>query len=96
MESPWEVLIGRLVARGVSLAQIPALVRNVLGIVGNGGLFTTRIINEQLEQLGWGSELLDETSFQLIVYILESDLGYRVRHYHLGSMETTAGCYWGL
>jgi hypothetical protein len=96
MESLWEVLIVRLVARGVFLAQIPAFVRNVLGIVGKGGLFTTRIINEQLERLGWGPETLDEMSFQLLVHILESDLGYRVRHYHLGLRETTAGLDWGL
>jgi len=92
MKSPWEVLVSRLVARGISLAQIPTLVRNVLGIIGNGGLFTTRMINEQL---GWGDEVLDEVSFQLIVYILESDLGYPVRHYPLASMETTAECDWG-
>jgi hypothetical protein len=47
-EITWEVLVSRLVARGISLAQIPTLVRNVLGIIGNGGLFTTRMINEQL------------------------------------------------
>jgi hypothetical protein len=91
MESPQEVLIGRFVARGVFLDQIPTLLRNVLGIIGNGGLLTTRTINEQLERPGWGCEVLDETSLQLIVYILESQGGYRVRHYDLGTTEKSAG-----
>ena len=88
--NPLRSLICRLTARGVALDHIPALVRNVLQFISDGGLFTTQLINEQLEQLGWGSEVLDETSFQLIVYILESDWGYRARRYCVGSVETSA------
>lgn len=91
MTSPSEHLIPRLAARGISPAHVNGLVRDVLRIVEGGGLFTTRLVNKQLEQLGWGPDALDETSFQLIVYILESERGYRVRHYHVGSTETIGG-----
>jgi hypothetical protein len=85
-----QLLICRLIEMGVSPDYIPALIRNALRIIGEGGLFTTRLVNAELEQLGWGHEVLDETSFQLIVYMLESEWGYRVKHYHPGSIETTA------
>ncbi len=76
-------LIFQLSERGGSHSHVPALIRNVLHIVGGGGLFTTKMVNEHLQQLGWSQEVLDETSFQLIVYILESEWGYRVRHYNI-------------
>jgi hypothetical protein len=41
-----------------------------------------------LELLGWGPEALDETSFQMIVSILESEFGYRVNHYDVTKGKT--------
>jgi len=82
-----QLLIYRLTERGILLDHIPALVRDVLRIIGGGGVFTARLVNARLGQLGWGFELLDETSFQFIVHILESEWGYRVRHYAPDSLE---------
>jgi hypothetical protein len=76
-------LIERLSARGFALEHIPEVVRNVLHLIGEGGVFTTEIVNQQLELQGWGPEALDETSFQLIVYIIESEFGYRVSRYEV-------------
>ena len=87
MTLPVQLLIYRFTERGVGVDHIPGLMRNVLRLIGDGGMFTTTQVNAQLEQQGWGSEVLDETCFQLIVYILESEWGYRVRHYHSDSME---------
>jgi hypothetical protein len=85
-----QLLIHRLGPRNVSLDHIPGLFRTVLQIISDGGFFTTRLVNGRLEQLGWGPEILDETSFQLIVYILESEWGYRARRYNLGPTEVDA------
>ena len=87
MPPPLQLLIYRLTERGILLDHIPALVRDVLLIIGAGGVFTTRVVNTRLRQMGWGSDLLDETSFQFIVYILESEWGYGVRHYAPNSLE---------
>ena len=92
--NPLRSLICRLTERGMALDHIPGLVRNVLQIIGDGGLFTTQLVNGQLEQLGWGPEVLDETSFQLIVYILESEWGYRVNHYRVEGPKAAAGTDW--
>lgn len=81
MASMWEFLRNQLVARNIVRAKIPLLMDDIFWMIGNGGAFTTRTVNEQLEELGWGPEVLDETIFQLIVYILKSEWGYRVRHY---------------
>ena len=81
MPPPLQLLVYRLTERGILLDHIPALVRDVLLIIGDGGVFTTRVVNTRLRQMGWGSDLLDETSFQFIVHILESEWGYGVRHY---------------
>ena len=88
MSLPLELLTYRLIQRGFSPDHIPKLMRDVIRIVGEGGVFTTKLVNVRLGQLGWGCELLDETSFQLSVHFLESEWGYRVRHYASTSPET--------
>jgi hypothetical protein len=94
MTQPLQLLICQLTERSVSPDHIPGLMRNMLRLAGDGGIFTTTLVNTQLEQLGWGSEVLDETCFQLIVHILESEWGYRVRHYHSHSMEIITKTNW--
>lgn len=84
MVSSSDLLMDWLVTRGIPPAEIPALVEDVLAIIGEGGQFTTQLVNAQLEQRGWVAGVLDGAIFQLIVYILESEWGYRVRHYPVG------------
>ena len=74
-----ESLLSRLSARGVLPNHVPGLIRDVCSIVGEGGLVASRLVNQRLERLGWGKEALDETTFQLIVSMLEDEKGYRVR-----------------
>jgi hypothetical protein len=83
MASSLEILICRLTERGISQTRVPGIIRDVFHIIVDGGLFTTDLVNSWLEHLGWGQEVLDETSFQLIVYVLGSEWGYRVRHYSI-------------
>ena len=83
MASPLEILICRLTERGITHTRVPGFIRDVFHIIADGGLFTTDLVNSWLENLGWGQEVLDETSFQLIVYVLESERSYRVRHYRI-------------
>ena len=81
--SPMEILICRLTERGISHTRVPGIVRDVFHIIADGGIFTIDLVNSWLEHLGWGQEVLDETSFQLIVHVLEREWGYRVRHYSI-------------
>ncbi|HYR02003.1 MAG TPA: hypothetical protein VES58_01565 [Syntrophobacteria bacterium] len=68
-----ESLFSRLSARGVPPNQVPGLIRDVCSIVGDGGFYTSFLVNQRLERLGWGKEALDETTFQLIVSILGNE-----------------------
>ena len=88
MKATLRFLIERLMDRGITPSHISGLVRNVVNVIGNGGFFTTELVNRQLELLGWGQEILDETSFQLIVSVLESEFGYRVSHYDATTEQT--------
>ncbi|MEJ2363225.1 MAG: hypothetical protein P8075_04950 [Deltaproteobacteria bacterium] len=83
-------LIERLTARGFAIEHVPGVVRNVLHLIGDGGVFTTEMVNQQLELLGWGADALDETSFQLIVCILESQFDYKVSHYSINQEKKGA------
>ena len=40
-------LIERLTARGFALEHIPGVVRNVLHLIGDGGVFTIEMVNQQ-------------------------------------------------
>ena len=82
-----QLLIHRLTQRGIPVDHIPVLVRNVLQIIGDGGFFTSQLVNAKLEKQGWPPGLLDETNFQLIVFILETEWGYRVRHYDVNHLD---------
>ena len=64
-------LISRLSARGVPPHHAPGLIRDVCSTLGEGGPSTCYVVNQRLERLGWGPEALDETTFQLIVSVLE-------------------------
>jgi hypothetical protein len=77
------LLVHRLIESGVQPERIPRLMRDALDLLAEGGFFTPELVNDHLERRGWAAEILDEESFFLIVTILESEWGYRVRHYRL-------------
>ena len=75
-----ELLMRHLVDKGIALDHIPQIVGNVVWVARNRGMFTPGRVNEQLNQMGWDHEMLDEASFQLIVSALEKARGgYGVR-----------------
>jgi hypothetical protein len=55
----------------------------VLNIVRDGGNFTVTSINQELESLGWRERVMDETSFELITFILENEYDYEVKRHAL-------------
>ena len=78
-----DTLFGRLTARGLMSFEIPRLITDVLNIVRDGGNFTVSLINHELESLGWRARVMDETSFELITFILENEYDYEVRRHLL-------------
>jgi hypothetical protein len=74
-----DTLFGRLSARGLMSVEILRLIKDVLNIVRDGGNFTVASINKELERLGWRERVMDETSFELITFILENEYDYEVK-----------------
>lgn len=83
MNTPYRALIQRLMEKRLDPDEIPALIRNVIWIVGKGGLFTAELINKELEELGWKAGVLDELSLQYIAEILYAEYGVRIKYYRL-------------
>ena len=78
MSRPLELLIYRLIQRGFSPDHISRLVRDVIRIIGQGGVFTTRLVNVRLGQLGWDYELLDEASFIKSIQNKKTITGWKI------------------
>ncbi len=74
-----DTLFGRLSARGLMSFEILRLIKDVLNIVGDGGNFTVASVNKELVRLGWRERIMDETSFELITFILENEYEYEVK-----------------
>jgi len=78
-----DTLFVRLSARGLLSVEIPRLIKDVCNIVRDGGNFTVASINRELERLGWRERVMDETSFELITFILEKEYDYEVKRHLL-------------
>jgi len=78
-----DTLFRRLTSRGLMSVEILRLIKDVLNIIRDGGDFTVASINRELERLGWREQVMDETSFGLIIFILENEYDYEVKRKQL-------------
>ena len=66
-----EILLSRLTNKGITFIEFPGLIRDILNIIGPSGDFTVPMINERLKSLGWEGEIMDEYTFDLLLWFLE-------------------------
>ncbi len=59
------------------------MVKDVFDLIRGGGSFTIAIVNTEMEILGWPPSIVDEATFEMIVGLLESELGFSVRSHTL-------------
>lgn len=71
-------LFWRLSSHGLSPDEINRLVRDVFNMLRDGGSFTVAFVNYELQELGWSSPVMDENSFELIIFLLENEFDYIV------------------
>jgi hypothetical protein len=62
-----ETLADRLIKKGFSPAEIPELIDDLVSLFRRGEKHTSTDLNQELETLGWGLDLLDESLFQEIL-----------------------------
>ena len=72
-------LFRRLSAKGLEPVEITRFIKDVLCIIGGGGDFTVAGVNQELDRLGWGNEIIDGVAFELIIYFFECGDLYSVR-----------------
>ncbi|MGD9230100.1 MAG: hypothetical protein PVJ20_04735 [Desulfobacterales bacterium] len=52
--------------KGFMSIEIPGLMQDLFNIIGKGRYCTITDANQELEDLGWGFEIMDNVTYQLI------------------------------
>lgn len=73
----------RLLHKGLMPVEIKRLVKDVLNIIEGGGIFNHAILKQELARLGWEDHILDNYTFELILYYLECEGTYKVRAFNI-------------
>jgi hypothetical protein len=67
-----QLLLDKLCRRGLLLGQIPRFLKDVLNITGGYASMTTADLNQRLQRLGWGEQVMDAYTLELVIYLLEN------------------------
>ena len=52
--------------------EIPGLIKDVFNIIGNGRYYTMNVVNQKLEDLGWGIGIMDKDTYEMIYSLVEN------------------------
>jgi hypothetical protein len=85
------VLCRRFYNKGLMPVEIKRLTKDILNIIGFGGLYNAGILNRKLERLGWEKNIVDNSIFELILYYLECEGTYNVEAY-FEKITPLSGC----
>jgi hypothetical protein len=66
MENRLDDLFLRFQTKGFMSIEIPGLIQDVFNIIGKGRYCTITDANQELEDLGWGIEIMDNVTYELI------------------------------
>ncbi|MGA7143962.1 MAG: hypothetical protein WBY47_05610 [Desulfobacterales bacterium] len=71
MESRLGDLFLRFQTKGFIPIEIPGLMKDVFDVFNNPIYSTITDVNQELEDLGWGIEIMDDTTYELINSIVQ-------------------------
>ena len=77
-KSALSVLCRRFYNKGLMPIEIIRLTKDILNIIGDGGIYNAGILNKKLERLGWKKNIVDNYIFELLLYYLECEGTYKV------------------
>ena len=66
MENRLDDLFLRFQTKGFMSIEIPGLIQDVFNIIGKGRYCTIINANQELEDLGWGIEIVDDVTYELV------------------------------
>ena len=65
MENRLDDLFLRFQTKGFMRIEIPGLIQDVFNIIGKGRYCNITDANQELEDLGWGIEIMDNITYEL-------------------------------
>ena len=74
MEERLSDLFLRFQIKGFMPIEIPELVKDVFYLMENQERCTITTIDQELEELGWGINIMDNTTFELITSLAEGNV----------------------
>ncbi|OEU64144.1 MAG: hypothetical protein BA867_07630 [Desulfobacterales bacterium S5133MH16] len=66
MENRLDDLFLRFQTKGFMSIEISGLIQDVFNMLGKGRYCTITNVNQKLEDLGWGIEIMDNVTYELI------------------------------
>lgn len=66
MENSLKNLSRRFQAKGFIPIEITGLIKDVFTIFGKGRYCTLKEVNQELEELGWGFDIMDRSTYELL------------------------------
>ncbi len=66
MENRLDDLFLRFQTKGFMPIEIPGLIKDVFNIIDNGEYCTINAVNQEMEDLGWGIEIMDNITYELV------------------------------
>jgi hypothetical protein len=67
-----QLLLDKLCGRGLLLGQIPRFLKDVVNITDGYTSMTAVDLNQRLQRLGWGEQVMDAYTLELVKYLLEN------------------------
>jgi hypothetical protein len=67
MESKSNNLSLRFQTKGFTPIEIPGLIKDIFAIIDKGRYFNKTVVNQELEDLGWGVDIMDTVTYKIIV-----------------------------
>ncbi len=62
----------RFQTKGFMPIEIPRLIKDVFNIIGNGRYYTMNVVNQELEDLGWGIGIMDNDTYEMIYSLVKN------------------------
>jgi hypothetical protein len=66
VENRLDDLFLRFQTKGFMPIEIPGLIKDVCNIIDNGEYCTITAVNQEMEDLGWGIEIMDNITYELV------------------------------
>jgi hypothetical protein len=72
MENGLDDLFLRFQTKGFMPIEIPGLIKDVFNILDNDEYYTLTAVNQEMEDLGWGIEIVDNITYELVNSMIQN------------------------